>query len=355
MNLFNIFSAESEYTALLKDKFDRNLGAECGHEVFEPRVSQHLFKAGFKPVYPGEKHFAVCVSHDLDRLLVNARSLNAPPYRGGIMSSLSVLKHEITSKFKKGKSVLKPAFDPVHIIGQANKYGFRSTYFMLALKPGEQDFNYPLEEVKQVIETIKKTGAEIQLHGGHKAYRSTEKIAQEKSYFEKHIGPAAGYRNHYLRFTVPDTWHRLSEAGFKYDSTFGFHDMAGFRNGMCYPHFPYDLRSNRYLPIIEVPLIVMDSSLFKYMNLDDENAFRLVTHLIDRTAEVNGVFTFLWHNLLFSGKELLFFQKVMDYLQRKDPWYATTGEVVRHYEQEGYLDRIKDMVQDLKKQVAKEG
>jgi len=33
---------------------------------------------------------------------------------------------------------------------------------------------------------------------------------------------AIGYRNHFLKFKVPDTWTLLEKAGFKYDTTFGY-------------------------------------------------------------------------------------------------------------------------------------
>jgi hypothetical protein len=54
-----------------------------------------------------------------------------------------------------------------------------------------------------------------------------------------------GYRNYYLRFKTPETWELLAEVGFSYDSTFGYHGYAGFRNGMYYPFSPYNLNTGK--------------------------------------------------------------------------------------------------------------
>lgn len=57
-------------------------------------------------------------------------------------------------------------------------------------------------------------------------------LKKKKRRLEEVLGKkVVGYRNHYLRFRVPDTWELLSKAGFKYDTTFGYSDCAGFRNG----------------------------------------------------------------------------------------------------------------------------
>jgi len=83
---------------------------------------------------------------------------------------------------------------------------------------------------------------------------------------EKVLGKKiVGYRNHYLKFKVPETWGLPKEAGFKYDTTLGYADCVGFRNGMCHPFKPFDLNINSYINILEIPLIIMDRTLFDYM------------------------------------------------------------------------------------------
>jgi len=348
ISLFDVYSAKDEYNSLKQDKLERSLSCNAKHDVFSPVVSNYLFENGFQPKYPENKKFAVCISHDLDSLMHYPKHKVAPKYQGGFKNILSIFKYEIQSRFKKGIKEINESIHPSHIQKLAEEYGFKSSYYMLSLKDGEQDFNYQLEDVKSIIDDILKSGNEIGLHGGHKAYNSSEKIKQEKEYLAQFSNPK-GYRNHFLRFKVPETWNYIQANGFEYDTTFGFHDMIGFRNGMCYPHRPFDLNKNEFIDLVEVPLIVMDSSLIKYMNLNWEIAFQMVKKLIDDIEEINGVFTILWHNQMYTGENRAFIKRVLDYLKKKDPWMPTSIELVAHYKTSGYLENIEKQVKALQK------
>ena len=130
------------------------------------------------------------------------------------------------------------------------KYNARSSFFFLALDPADQDYEYRIEDLKDEIRTIQDRGWEIGLHGGHEGSVDPDKLRSEKQTLEKVTGTAIkGCRNHYLKFVVPDTWELLRNAGFCYDTTLGYADCIGFRNGMCHPFRPF----NRISP--ENPLI----------------------------------------------------------------------------------------------------
>ncbi|MDY0278836.1 MAG: hypothetical protein RBQ97_12210, partial [Acholeplasma sp.] len=103
---------------------------------------------------------------------------------------------------------------------------------------------------------------------------------------EKVLGEkVTGYRSHYLKFQVPETWEILAQAGFSYDSTLGYTDCVGFRNGMCHPYHPVNLNTGNEIDIIELPLHVKDMSLFQqYMRLDFDGAWTIVKGMIDAVA-----------------------------------------------------------------------
>ena len=117
--------------------------------------------------------------------------------------------------------------------------------------------------------------------GGTNLIISFEDIMEKKQRLEKVLGKKViGYRNHYLRFKVPDTWELLSKAGFKYDTTFGYADCAGFRNGVCHPFRPYNINTGKQIDILEIPLIIMDRTLLRdYMRLDVKKAWELIKNL----------------------------------------------------------------------------
>ena len=341
----DIYSAKSEYNTRVKDKLGRTLSGNALHNPLTPVVSEHLYKNGFAPEYPGRKNFCCCVSHDLDTLITSTRSNKAfPVYRGGLKNTAYILWHEVKSQFRKQRTQISQEMHPERVLALADEMSFRSSYYTLALEAGERDHNYNLNEVSDILIQILSQGHEIGLHGGHEAYLSVKKLKEEKSRLTAHVPSVKGYRNHYLRFKVPHTWHYLREIGFEYDTSYGFHDCVGFRNGMCHPFRPFDLGRNAYIDLVVVPLVVMDSSLVKYMNLNFDDALEVVKGLIDKIKAVNGVFTILWHNTMFHGELLDFFKSVISYVQEQDPWMATTGELVDHFRSAGYLNEMEKIL-----------
>ena len=115
------------------------------------------------------------------------------------------------------------------------------------------DFNFEIEDLEHEIGIIRDRGWEVGLHGGHNAYNNFEEIKKEKNKIERVLNKkVVGYRNYFLRFKVPDAWELLSKAGFKYDTTLGYADMVRFRNGMCHPFKPFNLRINREIVMIKL-------------------------------------------------------------------------------------------------------
>ena len=119
-------------------------------------------------------------------------------------------------------------------------------------------------------------------------------------------------------FKVPDTWELLSRAGFKYDTTFAYADCVGFRNGMCHPFKPFNLNTNKEIDILEIPLTIMDATIFLHMNIDQKRAWDLTKQLIDTVEQYNGVITILFHNDTYKLEEnLKFYEKLLKYCSEK--------------------------------------
>src|SRR5207249_1608661 len=88
--------------------------------------------------------------------------------------------------------------------------------------------------------------------------------SEERERISSTVGsPAAGVRMHWL-FSYEETPRKLEEAGFTYDSTFGYNETVGFRAGTLQAFRP--LKASR---LLELPLNVMDTALFYpvHMNL----------------------------------------------------------------------------------------
>jgi peptidoglycan/xylan/chitin deacetylase (PgdA/CDA1 family) len=287
--------------------------------------------------YPENKKFAVCLTHDVDEIY--------PPLKHTLLSSFYYMKNLNFNGLKnllfwkyKGKDY-SPYRNFKEIMNLEEKYGAKSSFYFLTTGNDIKRFRYDIEDLKNELGSIVDKGWEVGLHGGYYAYNDLEEMETEKRRLEKVLGKAViGYRNHYLRFKVPETWDLLAKAGFKYDTTFGYNDMIGFRNGMCHPFKPFNLSTNKEIGILEIPLIIMDGALFDSVKSFEE-AWEITKRLIDTVEKYNGVLTLLWHNNVFNcpfrEKWKKLYEKILEYSYKKNAW-MTSGEEIWRWWEHGY-------------------
>ena len=323
--IWDLFTRREEYQNPLRDQYGRfPYYASKNRDIFEPRASQYLVEHGYQFEYPDGAPFAVCLTHDIDTV-----------YRSNLSKGLSVLralKHgsspAVLQSLSQMRSKKVPFCNFSEIMDLEEKYGAKSTFFFMVESSEEQDYVYEIEDLEQEIGNIIDRGWEVGLHGGHATYLDSREMREKKERLEKMTGiPVISYRNHYLRFKVPDTWEYLVQAGFKYDTTLGYADCVGFRNGMCHPFRPFNLNTGREIDIVEIPLVVMDGTLDRYMRLDASKAWELIRRLIDNIEQCHGIFTLLWHNTYMDDKRLGFYEKILAYCLEKDAW-MTSGEEI---------------------------
>ena len=330
--IWELFTKREEYNPLFLDQYERFPYYLSKHaNLMEPTVSKYLIDNGLNPAYPDGKKFAVCLTHDIDVIKQGFRNC-------AFESAKSAVKGNYRNSMRYAFSVLNKKRHPFRnfeeIMEIENKYGAKSSFYFLALRPGERDFNYNVEEIVDEIGEISDKGWEVGLHGGHGSYDNLEKIVLEKKLLESVLGKeVVGYRNHYLRFKTPDTWELLSKAGFKYDTTFGYANCAGFRNGICHPFKPFNLNTSKEIDILEIPLVIMDRTLLMdYMRLDFEKAWELTKQLIDRVEQYRGVITILWHNNSMDGIFLKFYEKILKYCSEKNACITSGAEICNWWE-----------------------
>ena len=158
--------------------------------------------------------------------------------------------------------------------------------------------------------TLAKNRHEIGYHGSYETYLDPEKTKTEVTYLKKIADEGGikqniwGGRQHYLRWSAPQTWRNYSEAGLDYDSTLSFADAAGFRCGTCHPYHVFDEERGQELPLIEFPLTVMECSVLgkSYMGYTYERAYEYMMLLKNQCRKYGGTFVLLWHNSAFDDE-----------------------------------------------------
>ena len=326
-DLFQVYAAHEEYCWSFHDKHERFLARYSKRSVYKCEVSEWLFNKGLLNIeWPGKANFAVVLTHDIDHLRMEKFYA-----LGSTIKALRQAKFSDAGRRLVG--MLIKNYDPFmsleRIIRLEEQFGAKSTFFFLV---NEKDFcgGNSLDELSDMVGSITDKGWEVGLHLGYFSYNNPIKISNEKKILEDISGfKIKGVRNHFLRFSVPSSWEILSQF-FEYDSTYGYADHVGFRNGMCHPFKPCTL-DGRIINIWEIPLTVMDTAFLKYMDADAQEAFEWIKLLVRIVEKVRGVITLLWHNTTFD--EIVYsdyaklYMALLRYFKELRAWLTNCGEL----------------------------
>jgi len=331
--IWDLFTRKEEYEKGDRDQYGRFSYYLSRHrDVFVPRVSKMLIEAGCCCEYPESQPFAICLTHDID-------AVYRPLYVKGAEIAKALRERDLLRAKQIGmqlRSSRLPAWNFKEIADIEESYEARSTFYLLALERGIPEHAYMIEDLEHEISALHDGGWEIGLHGGCRAYRDLERLQNEKRHLETVLGRTiTGYRNHYLRFQVPKTWELLEQAGFQYDTTLGYTDCIGFRNGMCHPFQPFNLNKGREMAILEIPLAVMDRTLLMHMRLNPEQAWDQMKRLFDMAEQYHGVITILWHNEFMTGVPLQLYRRILEYGRQKGAWMTGGHEIATWWKKNG--------------------
>lgn len=317
-----------------------------GADYTKPFISHFLYQNGFKPIYPQGRKFAVCVSHDID-ILVQPNFFGWQKIKAPLRELWEGYPLRAANYFS-ASSQINPYQNLDKILDYEAHQEVVSAFYFLALQPHEEDFSYHVESLQSTFQQIVEKKSEIGLHGGHQAFKSLEKIKEELILLQRNAPvPVVGYRNHFLRFDTTCTWSLLSEANFLYDTTYGLADFPGYRNGMCYPYQAWDHKKNIELPLLEIPLLVMDATFIYYLNWNPTQAVEYVMKMIDEVAACQGVFTILWHNNLFIGEWGKAFKRIITHCRKKEAWFATGKQMAEWWNEKQYTQKCQEIMENV--------
>jgi len=275
--------------------------------------------------WPGDAPFALCLTHDVDR---TAKTFQYATHIGR--------KNGLRGAWRRREPRTRPywGFDAIRDIESGAKV--RSTFFLLHEGPeakrglrnrilawGLADFMDP--EVGSVVRSLSHERWEIGLHASLSSTESRPRLALEKRELESILGGTVnGVRQHHLRLRLPKRWEEFADAGFRYDASFGFRNDWGFRAGTA---FPYCLAgSDALLPIEEISLQIMDSTLARY-----DDPWGECLRALDAVQSVGGVLSVLFHQRYFDEWNFPGYAKLYEALiaeaKRRGAWIATAGEV----------------------------
>ncbi len=278
----------------------------------------------------GESPLGICLTHDVDTALSGwEEDLAATLRQARPLAALGILRdllatgstrfnfskilateqrHRATSSFyflaRREKVFVKTGGEKGFVSEPAAEKVVDPEYFFQSRRSAEYsqaqknaDYDIRSARFQQVFEQIQQHGSEVGIHGGFGASLSLRRFREELQRFGR---PVKGGRFHYLCFDLTQTLDILEQSGQNYDSTLGFAEAPGFRNGIAFPFVPFHIRENRPARFLEIPLIAMDTTYRSYQKTGPGDALSDIRNLMKMVAKFGGCLTLLWHNAYFS-------------------------------------------------------
>jgi len=304
---------------------------------------------------PSGYEFVVCLTHDVDFTGIREHKFDSTMwgflYRALVSSFVNALKgrepwskcwnnwiaalslplvhlgwkEDFWLEFDRFKEIEKGLGSTFFFIPFKNRPGMRGT----GPAPDRRAAKYDLSKVKEQVLDLVENGCEIGLHGID-AWEDPEKALVERSRICEITEQAEiGIRMHWLYFDE-NSPTVLEEAGFSYDSTFGYNDAVGFRGGTAQVHCLGASKS-----LLELPLSLQDTALFypDRMNLSESKAMDACRNLMRQTAQFGGVLTINWHTRSLSPERLWgdFYGRLLEEIKKYPVWFTTAQKSVEWF------------------------
>jgi len=309
------------------------------------------------PPVPCGYNFFACLTHDVDFVSIRQHRFDHTmwgfAYRATVGSLLEFVRgrtfwNRVVRNWLAFSSLplvyagmLKDFWDQFEAYTVIEK-DLTSTFFLIPFKnrAGEKvksQFSnrratrYDISEVQPQVDRLVEQGFEIGLHGID-AWQCTHKGKQELDRVVATTGQKrVGVRIHWLCFDhySPAV---LEQAGFDYDSTFGYNETIGFKGGTIQVFRPLKVAR-----LLELPLHIQDTALFfpQRMALTDTEAWDLCEIILDNATRFGGVVTVLWHMRSLAPERLWgkFYSQLLQKLRGRGARFVKASEVVQWFRQ----------------------
>ena len=282
------------------------------------------------PPIPWKYSYMVALTHDVDITSVKERRWVSVGY--------AVYTSFLDFDFINGMKILlaKLGFvkDPWNKFKEwiriEDEMGVKSSFYFIPFKnmaginaPKVRAAKYKLDG--ELIRKLMGCGWEVGVHGIDN-WKSVAKGEVELKQISELTKSKVGTRVHWLFFD-DETWKRLDEAGYYYDTSFGYNEDVGFRAGTLQVYQPRGVKN-----LVELPLNIQDGSLFrrKYLNLSEDDAKKRCDAIFSYAKRYGGVVTILWHQVSLVAPHEWgdCYRYLVGRGLEEEAWAASAGDIV---------------------------
>ncbi|CAN5867243.1 hypothetical protein BH11BAC4_BH11BAC4_02740 [soil metagenome] len=213
---------------------------------------------------------------------------------GGFIKNPSLERLTVLSTLKKDPFDSYDFMDALH---EENK--LNPVYFLLVATSGSL-YDKNISPYSNAMWQLIKRHAKKYSIGLHPSWRSNKNISILKK--EKKVLETAGKipitmsRQHYIKFSLPNTFNSLVEAGIEKDFSMGYGSINGFRASVASPFYWYNLKTEKITSLQLFPFCFMDANSFYEQGYNASQAYDEIRYYADTCKKVNGTFSSIFHN-----------------------------------------------------------
>ncbi len=264
-------------------------------ESFKEKLKEHFSDIVFKPL-----SFSFLPTYDID-IAWSYKEKGVLRNVGGFIKSPNL---ERVTVLLKGK---KDPYDSYEFLHELHKqYNLDPIYFFLiAKKNGLYDKN--ISPQNKAMQKLIKTHAYkyfIGIHPSWQSYNNDVLLMEEKNTLESITGlKIDASRQHYIKFTLPETYQSLLKTGIVNDYSMGYGSINGFRASTASPFYWYDIRAEKITSLRIHPFCFMDANCFYEQKLSVQESFTELMHFYQSCKNMNiPLITIFHNNFLGTGK-----------------------------------------------------
>ena len=307
---FYLISRYEEYLPHEKDVYGRYAHTQslaCKEGFLDiPLVNYWLqdFRAALGRYYPGlgfrYPAFKFIPTYDIDsafsflhkewwRNLGGALKALAMGRWGALRQRIGVLGGKLQDPFDAYEWL-----DSLHLYCRLRPYYF----FLVAARCKGADRNLPLSSAGfQELIQYHAAGYRLGIHPSWQSGDDEKLLREEIEWLEVISGQSMNRsRQHFIRFTLPETYRRLQRHGINRDFSMGYGTINGFRASVACSFYWYDLGKEETTELRVFPFCFMDSNAYYKQKYTAARAMTELLHYYHHIRKVNGLMITIWHN-----------------------------------------------------------
>ncbi len=194
-------------------------------------------------------------------------------------------------------------YDCFHWLDDVHRqHQLKPIYFMLLGKLSAFDKNADpsLPAMQQLMQRL-STHYETGIHPSYLSHESLDILRKEIKILEQATNkPVLKSRQHYIKFTLPETYENLIACGIQEDYSMGYASCNGFRAGTSNAFLWYNLKAEQETGLRIHPFAFMEATSKFYAGQKPGEAFKEWERLWYAVRKVNGTFISIWHNYVLG-------------------------------------------------------